>query len=158
MPDGRHFPRSLADRAMLKRLSDGEHRDGSLSDVSRNGFGNANEPSAHEKALMRRYDSKSLTVGSPVVLSTIQTTSLLIPHAQALPPTPPSGVNTLLVHLRRADATCSIDISHETPPTGSLTPSVTSAISVKPEVGEGAVANELMDSGDSTSHKRRKTT
>ena len=142
----------------MKRLGDGEHRDESLYDVRRDGSGNANEPSALEKALMGRFDSKSLTVGSPVALNTIQTTSLLIPHALPLPPTPPSGVNTQLVHPTRADAACSIDISHETPPTGSLTPSVTSATSVKPEDGERALANELIDSGDSTCHKRRKTT
>ena len=128
MRDGRHFPRSSADRAMLKRLGDGENRDGSLSDVRRGGSGSANEPSALERALMGRFDSKSPTVGSAVVLNTIQTTSLLIPHALQLPPTPPSGVNT---HPTRPDAACSIDISHETPPTSSLTPSFTSATSVK---------------------------
>ena len=152
MPDGR--------QDWMKGIGVEEHRAGSMSDVRRDGHRNANEPTALEDALLRRFGKKTPKVGSPEILSNFQTTPLLIPHAPSSTPTPPPGAHTQLEHPTRVPAR-SIDTVNETQPTVSSTPSATVTARVTPDEtdqpGDAAVASELMDSGENFSHKRRRT-
>ena len=96
---------------------------------------------------------------TPVVLAIFHETALLIPHAQSLPITPPSGEDTLLLQSKHSDAACSTDKSHSTPPSIEISPP-DSAISTRhPEQDDdGTVASESMGQCDTATVKRRKVT
>ena len=159
---------------MVKQRVDGHPRDSQTGSESRDGF------SAHsvgltavDKALLRRFgdegDDECVTVAgqtnamsplTPVVPATLHETALLIPHAQSSPITPPSGADTLLLPSRHADAACSTDNSHSTPPSIEISHPDGMTSAKHPEQGDddGTVACESMDRYDTAAVKRRKVT
>ena len=155
-------------------MTSSEHRD--ASSAIRDGCIRTVGFTAVDRALLRRFgdegdDGYRTVAGSeqsgmtsfftPVVPAIIHETPLLIPHAQPLPTTPPSGADTQFVYSRRADASFSTEISHSTPPIISTSPP-DGTTGVKQEHSEqsedGAVVCEPMDQDDSPSVKRRKVT